>query len=140
MKVALCDLYKNPEQYAGKMVQVRATIVGHGDPALEEAVFTRQDPCGAYMSIALEFPQKVTPKPNFDLEKDSSFQKYEDAVQKGMRIEATLDGRFDPVFTWKDRKRVRVGEGAGYGKKHSADARLVLQKMSDVDTRYLPRK
>lgn len=80
------------------------------------------------------------PKPNFDLERDSSFQKYEDARQKGMRIEATLEGRFDPVFSWKDRKRVRVGEGEGYGKKHSADARLVLYKMSDVDTRYLPRK
>jgi hypothetical protein len=122
------------------MVQVRATVVGHGDPKLEQAAFTGQDPCGKYMSIALEFPEKVSPKPSFDLEKDASFQKYEDALQKGMRLEATLEGRFDPVFTWKDRKRVRVGEGAGYGKKHSADARLVVRKISEVDTRYLPRK
>jgi hypothetical protein len=57
-----------------------------------------------------------------------------------MRIEVTLEGRFDPAFVWKDQKRIRVGDGNGYGKNHAADARLVLRKMSDVETRYMPRR
>ena len=140
LKVSVCDLYKSPEKYAGKMVEFRATVSGRRDPSVEQPAFTRQEPCSAYMSIALEFPQNVRPRPAFDLERDAAFQKYEDAVQKPMRIEVTLEGRFDPAFVWKDQKRTKVGEGNGYGKGHAADARIVLRKMSDVETRYMPRR
>jgi len=57
-----------------------------------------------------------------------------------MQVEATLQARFDAVFVWKDRKRVRIAEGQGFGRKHAADARLVLQRMSDVITRNIPRR
>ena len=142
LKVTVCDLYKEPQKYAGKMVEVRATIVGHREPTLEEPAFLRQERCSAsgYLIIALELPQSVRPKPDFDLERDSSFQKYEEALRKPNRIEATLEGRFDPVFVWQNQKRVRVGEGEGFGKKHSADARLVLRRMSQVEVRYMPRR
>jgi hypothetical protein len=142
LKVTVCDLYREPQKYAGKMIELRATIVGHGEPTLEEPAFSPQEGCSAagYMIIALEFPQNVRPKPGFHLEKDSSFQKYEEALRKPNRVEATLEGRFDPVFVWQNKKRVRVAEGEGFGKKHSADARLVLRRMSQVEVRYIPRR
>lgn len=123
----------------GKMVEVRATIVGYRDPTVELPSFSRQEPCFAYLNIALEFPQNVSPRPPF-VERDASFRKYEEALQKPMPVEATLQARFDAVFVWKDRKRVRIAEGQGFGRKHAADARLVLQRMSDVITRNIPRR
>jgi hypothetical protein len=140
VKASLCDLYTHPEQFAGKMIEVRASLVGHRDPSVESPASSRQEPCSAYMGIVLEFPDKVAPRPPFDLERDAAFQKYQDALQKPMRIEATLVGRFDPVFVWKDKHRLRVGEGTGFGKKHSADARFVLRSMADVMTWYMPRR
>jgi hypothetical protein len=141
LKVTMCDLYTDPQKYAGKMIEVRATI-GNRDLRIERPTFAPQDPCAAsgYMAIGLELPQNVRPKPEFDLLRDESFQKYSDALQKPMRIEATLEGRFDPTFIWRNHKRERVGEGEGYGKKHSEDGRLVLHKVSDVETKYIPRK
>src|SRR5213592_3761280 len=70
MKVSLCDLYMNAQQYVGKMVEVRATIVGYRDPTVEMPSFSRQEPCSAYLNIALELPQNVSPRPPFDLERD----------------------------------------------------------------------
>ena len=84
-------------------------------------------------------PSNVSPRPPF-VERDASFRKYEEALQKPMQVEATLQARFDAVFVWKDRKRVRIAEGQGFGRKHAADARLVLQRMSDVITRNIPRR
>lgn len=141
LKVTMCDLYNDPQKYAGKMIEVRATI-GNRDLRIERPTFTPQDPCAAsgYMAIGLELPQNVRPKPEFDLIRDESFQKYSEALQKPMRIEATLEGRFDPTFIWRNHKRERLGEGEGYGKKHAEDGRLVLHKLSDVMTKYIPRK
>jgi len=142
LKVTICDLYSDPQRYAGKMIEIRATIAGYRDPKLEQPAFAPQKPCAAsgYMTIGLELPQNVRPKPDFDLIRDESFQKYAEALQRPMRIEATLEGRFDPTFIWRNHKRERVGEGEGYGKKHVEDGRLVLYKMSDVKTRDMPRK
>jgi hypothetical protein len=139
VKVSYCDLVTRPEQFAGKMVEVRATIVGYRAPSVEMPTFSPQEPCSAYLNIALEFPNDLASKP-FDPVRDATYQEYQQGLQKPMRIEATLEGRFELVFVWKDRKRVKFGEGRGFGKKHSADARLVLRRMSDVVTRYLPRR
>jgi len=142
LKVTICDLYNEPQKYKGKMIEVRATITGYRNPKLEQPAFAPQEPCGAsgYMTIGLELPQNVRPRPEFDLIRDESFQKYAEALQESMRIEATLRGRFDPTFIWRNRKRERVGEGEGYGKNHADDGRLVLYKMSDVKTKDLARK
>jgi hypothetical protein len=142
LKVTMCDLYKNPQMYAGQMIEVRSTIVGYRDPILERPAFSPQEPCSAsgYMIIALELPQDVKPKPGFDLIRDLSFQKYEESLKKPMRIEATLEGRFDPVFIWQNQKRERVGNGDGYGKKHDHDGRIVLRKLSDVEAKPIPHK
>jgi hypothetical protein len=141
LKVTMCNLYVDPQKYAGKMIEVRATT-RNLDLRLERPTFEPQEPCATsgYMTIGLEFPQDVKPRPEFDLIRDESFEKYSHALQKLMRVEATFEGRFDPVFIWRNHKRERVGEGEGYGKKHSEDGRIVLHRVSDVETKYIPRK
>ncbi|MBZ5552406.1 MAG: hypothetical protein LAO21_06775 [Acidobacteriia bacterium] len=138
LKVTFCDLYQQPDKYAGKIIEIHAAVYGYRDPTLEEAA--APEPCLSYMTIGLEFPQNVKPKPDFDVERDESFQKFKESWEKGMRVITIFESRFDPVFTWRDHKRVRVGEGQGFGKKHSQDGRLVLCKVSDVKALYVPRK
>jgi hypothetical protein len=140
LKVTICDLYADPQKYAGQMIEVRATIITYREPELEQPMLEPQERCAApgYMTIGLKFPGNIKPNPQFDLIRDESFQKYAEALDKPMRIEATIEGRFDPVFIWRNHKRERVAEGKGYGKKHYEDARIVLQKMSDVVTKYMP--
>jgi len=135
-EVTMCDLYRNPDQYAGKMVKVRGTIAGN-DMWID--AFTTE-PCSAWMSIVVVFPEQARPAPAFDLLRDDSFQEFEGAMyqRRLIHIEATFEGRFDSIVTVQDGKRTKAG--AGYGKKHEHDARTVLHRVSDVMARPLPRK
>jgi hypothetical protein len=139
LRVSMCDLYENPEQYAGKIVTVTASVVG-SDLSLDD--FSNEKRCSAYMRVHLEFPGDVKPMPGFDLIRDEAFNKFFDDLHKGMNVLATYEGRFDPAFVWRDRKRIRVSqdEEKGYGKKHQYDGRIVLHRISEVVGRPFPRK
>jgi hypothetical protein len=50
---------------------------------------------------------------------------------------ATLEGRFDPVFVWKEKRHIRLADGEGFGKKHRYDGRLVMRRISEVKTMFL---
>jgi hypothetical protein len=136
IEATLCDLYQHPDQYAGKMVRVRGTIAGN-DMWID--AFTEKS-CSSWMSVVLVFPKQVKPTPDFDLVKDDSFTKFEDAMYhpRPIHIEATFEGRFDSVITVQDGKRTTVGKR--YGKKHDHDGRIVLHRVSDVVARPLGRK
>ncbi len=84
------------------------------------------------MGTALDLPENVNPRPAFDLQRDASFLEYERILRLHLNADITIECRFDPAFFWKDQKRYRVGEGEGFGKDKSADARLVIRKISDV--------
>jgi hypothetical protein len=71
----------------------------------------------------------------FSFFQDESFAKFQDALHKGMNVEATFEGRFDEAFVLRDHKRISVGSNKGYGKKHRFGARLVLQRVSEVVAR-----
>jgi len=75
-EVTMCDLYRNPDQYAGKMVKVRGTIAGND---MWIYAFTTER-CSAWMSIVVVFPKQVRPAPAFDLLRDDSFQEFEEAM------------------------------------------------------------
>jgi len=142
-QVTMCDIYNDPQQFSGRMIKVRATITGYSNPTLERPSFSPQEECAAkkYMIVALELPQDLSPKPDFDMPpEDTSFQKYQQARRGRNRIEATLEGRLDATFVWENRKRIRIGPGKGYGKNHSADARLILHRISDVSIRHIPKR
>jgi hypothetical protein len=136
IETTLCDLYQHPDQYAGKMVRVRGKIAGN-DMWID--AFTEK-PCSSWMSIVLAFPDHVRPTPNFDLIKDDSFTKFEDAMyhSRPIHIEATFEGRFDSAITVENGKRIETGKG--YGKKHQHNGRIVLHRVSDVVARSLGRK
>jgi len=143
VEATLCELYQNPEQYAGKMIKVRGGSVGglHIEDLLHDS---HAEPCPAYMRIIVVFPDQVKPAPGFQLVQDESYKKLAEALHYPgpMHIDATYEGRFDAAFTWRDHKRIRVGQGneGGYGKKHEYDARIVLRQVSDVWAKPLPRK
>ena len=113
-QTTLCALYESPSQYAGKFVQLRARVIGHNVNDLWiEDVSVCSTPT-AYM-----------------------FMLAEDALPRHVALMATLEGRFDPVFVWKDKKQVRVGEGDRFGKKHRYDGRIVVRKITSVKTIFL---
>jgi hypothetical protein len=136
VEATLCDLYQHPDEYAGKMVSVRGTIAGN-DMWID--AFTEK-PCSSWMSIVVVFPEEVKPAPGFDLIKDDSFSKFEDAMNhsRPIHIEATFEGRFESVVAVRDGKRVTVGKG--YGRKHEHNGRIVLHRVFDVAVRPLGRK
>jgi hypothetical protein len=139
LKVTACELYEHPEQYAARMVEVRANVSGK-DLALDD--FSDQKSCSAYMKLHLEFPQEIRPVPNFNLVHDDAYNELFEKLHGGMNVTATYEGRFDPAFVWNDQKRRRVGESIsdGFGKKHRYDGRIVLRKVSDVLARPMPRR
>lgn len=140
---SLCELYQHPEDYAGKMIKVRAGSVGslHIENTLHDSP---AKPCSAYMRLVVVFPEQVKPAPGFQVVRDESYKKVVEAlhIPGPTHIDATYEGRFDPVFVWRDHKRIRVGQGSekGYGKKHEYDGRIVLRQVSDVWAKRLPQK
>jgi hypothetical protein len=143
VETTLCDLYQHAEQYAGKMIKVRGGSVG--ELRIEDLLHdSHAEPCPAYIRIVVVFPDQVQPAPGFQLVRDESYEKLEEALHyKGpIHIDASYEGRFDAAFVWRDHKRIRVsqGEDKGYGKKHEYDARIVLRQVSDVWAKPLPRK
>jgi|SRR5712671_7801093 len=135
--VSLCELQSHPELYSGKLVKVRAGIRGDlKDARLTELLIA--EPCFTYLNIIVELPEGVRPTPSFELTRDKAFKEYLDALGSHLMVQATLEGRFDVTFKWQDRKRVRIGEGKGFGKGNVGDARLVLRRVSDVEKRPFP--
>jgi hypothetical protein len=143
VEVTLCELYQHPEDYAGKIIKVRGgSVSGLG---IEDLMHdSQQVPCLTYMSIVVVFPEQVKPAPGFQLVRDESFKKLEDALNYNgpIHIDATYEGRFDAGFAWRDKKRIRAGDytGKGYGKKHFYDGRIVLIRVSNVWAMPIPHR
>lgn len=128
LKVTMCELYEHPEQYAGKMVTVRASVAGN-DLWIDSF---EQKACPTWTQVVVIFPDQVKPEPGFGLVRDDSLTKLLDSVRGGKGVEATFEGRFDAAFVWRDHKKIAVGTDAGYGKKNRYGGRIVLQRVSDV--------
>ena len=125
-KVTVCQLVEKPERVAGEMVSARGYILQeyHGTAICSE------DCRGC---IRIVEPQDVSPKPEFDLERDSAYEEFDRlAIELGLfegALRATLVGRFDSIYEMRNGKRVRVAEGLGLRR---VPRRLVLQKVTDV--------
>ena len=136
-KVTLCELAEHPDKYEGTIVETQASI--GGDLWIDDFSGPK---CSAYMKLLLAFPQNVKPEPTFALVRDENYEKLFDALHAGMNVVATFKGRFDPLFTWRNHIRERVGQGQekGFGKNHQYDGRIVLYSVSVVVARRVPRK
>jgi hypothetical protein len=140
-KVSLCDLAQHPKQYNGKMVEVRASITGQ-DLSIDD--FEQKPACSSWMGVLLVLPDQVSPKPAFDVIRDDAFNRLFEALHSGMNIQATFRGQFEAAYTWTNHKQVWISDGLkgrkGFGKKGQYGGRIVLQSLTEVVARPVPRK
>jgi hypothetical protein len=139
INATLCELAEHPEQYMGKMVRVRASAVG--DLSIDD--FGQRPACQSWIGVILVLPEQVNPRADFDVIRDESFSQLFDDLRKGMNVQATFEGRFDAVYTWRDQKRVWIAgavKSKGFGKKGQFGGRIVLHRASDILARPVPRK
>lgn len=113
VKTALCEIFKNPEKFDGKKIQVHASV---DSGVLDMPAGLSDDSCGAelkfYMPVDPDFGKLV---------KSKGFQKLLKDVKKNPAVEATVTGIF---------KRSVPGEkGAG----------LSLEAVEDVVVHPQPR-
>ena len=140
-KTTLCDLAEHPDQYIGKMVEVRASVIGN-ELWIED--FERKPTCSSWMGVIVVLPDQLKPRPDFDVVKNESFNQLFDGLRKGRKVQATFEGRFEAVYTWTNQKQIWIGEGKekskGFGKKGQYGGRIALHRVSDVLARSVPRK
>lgn len=138
LNATICELAAQPEKYAGKMVAVRGSVTKGWTAApkpIKEISFGgpwSSVPCTGEIVVVV-FPPAVQPPPNFSLEQDDSFNRFQKALRERTHIEGTFEGRFDSAVVIRDGKRVKVGKG--FGRRGRATIRLVLRKVSDLDIR-----
>jgi len=102
------------------MVQVRATVVGRKKLTIFDFATA-----GCVGQLPVVFPDAIRPMPDFNLEKDETFQKLQKALRERTEIEATFEGRFD--YPVQDRMTRRNASGM------RMPMRLVLRKVSNLD-------
>jgi len=137
--VKMCDLYEHPEQYSGKMVKFRASVVRLKLENMELDDFT-QTPCGAYMVVKATIPDDIHPSPPFHLESNESWMKLTSSISS-KRVMADFTGLFKPYFVWRDKTRTQVAEMVPKAaKKNRYDALFVIQSVSEVQALDIPRK
>jgi hypothetical protein len=140
-RVSLCDLAQHPEQYNGKMIEVRASVASD-ELSIDD--FEQKPGCSAWMGVLVVLPDQLKPKPGFDVIRDDAFNQFFEALHNGMNVQATFRGKFDAMYTWKDKKQVWIGNDQesqkGFGKKGQYGGRITLQSVSDILARPLSRK
>jgi hypothetical protein len=139
IKVTLCELAEKPDQYIGKMVQVRASVMGN-DLWIED--FEAKSTCSSWMGIVVVLTNDIRPKPDFDTLIDENLKKFFDDFHKGMDVSVNFEGQFEAVYTWRDKKQIWINESKnkkkGFGKKGDYGGRIILHRISDVLSRPIP--
>jgi hypothetical protein len=141
VNTTLCELAQNPEAFNGKMIRVRASAMGTKVKDLLIDDFEQKPACSASMWVEVVLPDQVRPKPGFDTVQDGSFQRFVNQM-KSMNVQATFEGRFDVAAARTGRKRhiAHFENEKGFGKGGRSGGRIVLNSVSDVVARYIPRR
>ena len=137
LKVRMCDLYTEPQRYAGRLVEFRAIAMNTRLDDLWIEDFEGPT-CNFYMGIVAIFPEQVIPKPPFSFISNEAFPQFVSSIRT-MWVEAKFVGRFDPGFVWREKKRIKIADVAGLGDK-KYDGRIVLQSISEIVARRLSRR
>lgn len=130
IRTTLCALRQDPQTYAGKMVVVRGSI-GWNELWVEDPSTQAAD-CHAYMNITLAFPGNVMPPAAFALQSDAGLAQFQSERRSHRATEVTVEGRFDPLFVWRDGARLPIGDGHGYRAESGENGRIVVRRVSDV--------
>jgi len=137
VKTTMCSLWESPGEYAGKMVEVRANVIAT-DMSYLWIDFQGCPLEVGYMHLLAALPERVQPRPDFELEENSSAVELREALGRHVAIIATFEGRFEPVFVWRNQQRIRVGEGEGFGRRQDYDGRIIVRRISEVETLPIP--
>ena len=140
VNTTLCELAQYPEAFNGKMIRVRASAMGTKVKDLWIDDFEQKPACSAWIWVEVVLPDQVRPKPGFDTVQDASFEQFVNQI-KFMNVQATFEGRFDVAAARTGRKRhiAHFENEKGFGKGSRFGGRIVLNSVSDVVARYLPR-
>lgn len=132
-ETTVCQLLKSPAQYSGSIVRVRAEL------RWGRRILLYDGDCGP---IPWVYPsdRDVTPKPDFELERNAEFKNVESTIpvllpdpntDKGGSIRATVEGRFDSVFILRNGRVSRAKRGFGHLGLYTS--RIVLHNVRDVE-------
>jgi len=126
IRTTVCDLSSNPEDYEGKFVAVRADVTGY-----DMLVGSPTGACSASMRISAVFPEQLEPATDVHLIRDEPFYTLFQRMRHALRVEATLEGRFETGFTRQANNQIELsGRENGQG-QHSAGL-LILHRVSSV--------
>lgn len=126
MPVGFCELYQNPNDYVGKLIQVHAIVYGSKHLRIEDATYPSPH-CNAYMTITLLIPKKQFAASSAS--RDSAFGKFKEGLKGENRIIAEMQGTFE------------LGSGAGVHSMTTALAgQFILSRVDDVVLLPVPRK
>ena len=95
------------------------------------------------MGVIVTLPDQIKPRPDFDVIRDLSFSEFFDNLRRGMNVQATFEGRFEAVFTSRNRTRILVQgqkQSRGFGKDGQYGGRITLRRISDVLARPKPHR
>jgi hypothetical protein len=132
LSVDICDLVQRPDDYAGKIVRLRADVnSGWTKPGRPITGFSIKQPfssvrCHTQLKVVL--PESADHTGSVELRRDDAFKTLEQALHTSMTAAATFQGRFESSATAKS------------GKARLSGMRLVLEAVSDVDARVVYNK
>jgi hypothetical protein len=110
-RVTICELADHPEKFVGQTVVVRGWVARGKHLTLLDS----EIPSGCRNDIlALLLPEEVKPRPDFRIEKNEAFDRFQAALKERTHVEGSFQGRFD--FT-KGRKTAM---------------RLILERVSEL--------
>jgi hypothetical protein len=142
VQTSLCALAENPEAFNGKIVRVRASAMGRVIKDLWIDDFEQKPACSAWMGIIVVLPEQSKSHTRFDVVRDADFHEFCDKIRT-MNVQATFEGRFEAIYTWKEQKRVWVASShgkKGFGKKGRYGGRIVLCRVASVIAHHVPRR
>lgn len=130
--VDICDLVQRPDDYAGKIVRLRADVSsGWTKPERPIAALSIKQPFSSircHTELKVVLPERTAHTEGVELRRDDSFRSLEQALHMSMTTTATFQGRFESTAHVKSGKTRQVG------------MRLVLEAVSDVDARVVYKK
>jgi hypothetical protein len=133
------ELVTNDSKYATKFVDVRGeTVLDYHGPVLQEE--------DGSLGVFVVSPERVNPKPDFELVRDSMFQKYENLVIEIGSVQKTL-GKATLIGTLRGKYYLVTGDLHGivdvYQKPDplvQPQHRFVLQKVLNLEVQTIVQK
>ena len=102
-QVTICDLADHPEEFVGQTVVVHGWVARGKHLTLLDSEIASG--CRNNM-LALLLPDEVKPRPDFSVEKNEAFDRFQAALKERTHVEGNFQGRFE--LTKGQKKTMRL--------------------------------